>query len=153
LGRRRLDLGRLLFRGKLLLPRLYVAPPLFNDVCERRLLLRLRSTPPLFGNWRCGSCVRVPAALRSPPTWVLVCNTLSTKAAPPNPSVGASTRTHSTLLTLSSSLRVKGLTRGWYGWWTKPYKLAPPLLNWQCGTKHVHLRSWATHGPSNLGQV
>jgi hypothetical protein len=38
-----------------------------------------------------------------------------TKAAPPSPSVGASTRTHSTLLTLSSSLRVKGLTRGWYG--------------------------------------
>jgi hypothetical protein len=57
------------------------------------------------------------------------CNTLSTKAAPPSPSVGASTCTHSTMLTLSSSLRVKGLTRGWYGWWTKAYKLAPPLLN------------------------
>jgi hypothetical protein len=41
----------------------------------------------------------------------------------------ARTRTHNTLLTLSSSLRVKGLTRGWYGWWTMAYKLAPPLLN------------------------
>jgi hypothetical protein len=61
--------------------------------------------------------------------FLLACNTLPTKAAPPSPSVGASTRTHSTLLTLSSSLRVKGLTRGWYGWWTKAYKLAPPLLN------------------------
>jgi hypothetical protein len=39
-----------------------------------------------------------------------ICNTPPTKAAPPNPSVGVSTRTHSTLLTLSSSLRVKGLT-------------------------------------------
>jgi hypothetical protein len=38
------------------------------------------------------------------------CNTLPTKVAPPNPSVGASTRTHSTLFTLSSSLCVKGLT-------------------------------------------
>jgi hypothetical protein len=57
------------------------------------------------------------------------CNTLPTKAAPPSPSVGANTRTHSTLLTLSSSLRVKGLTQWWYGWWTKAYKLAPPLLN------------------------
>jgi hypothetical protein len=57
-----------------------------------------------------------------------ICNTLPTKAAPPSPFVGASTRTHSTLLTLSSPLRVKGLTRGWYGWWTKAYKLAPPLL-------------------------
>jgi hypothetical protein len=57
------------------------------------------------------------------------CNTLPTKAAPPNPSVGASTHTHSTLLTLLSSLHVKELTRGWYGWWTKAYKLAPPLLN------------------------
>jgi hypothetical protein len=37
-------------------------------------------------------------------------NTPATKAAPPSPSVGASTRTHSTLLTLSSSLRVKGFT-------------------------------------------
>jgi hypothetical protein len=59
----------------------------------------------------------------------LLCNTPPTKAAPLSPSVGASTQTHSTLLTLSSSLRVKGLTRGWYGWWTKAYKLAPPLLN------------------------
>jgi hypothetical protein len=58
-----------------------------------------------------------------------ICNTLPTKAAPPNPSVGVSTRTHSTLLTLLSSLRVKGLTRGCYGWWIKTYKLAPPLLN------------------------
>jgi hypothetical protein len=57
------------------------------------------------------------------------CNTPPTKAAPPSPSVGASTRTHSTLLTLPSSLHVKGLTLGWYGWWTKAYKLAPPLLN------------------------
>jgi hypothetical protein len=57
-----------------------------------------------------------------------VYNTPPTKAALPSPSVGASTRTHSTLLTLSSSLRVKGLTRGWYGWWTKAYKLAPALL-------------------------
>jgi hypothetical protein len=57
------------------------------------------------------------------------CNTPPTKAAPPNPFVEASTRTHSTLLTLSSSLRVKGLTRGCYGWWTKFYKLAPPFLN------------------------
>jgi hypothetical protein len=57
------------------------------------------------------------------------CNTPPTKAALPSPSVGGSTRTHSTLLTLSSSLRVKGLTRRWYGWWTKAYKLAPPLLN------------------------
>jgi hypothetical protein len=57
------------------------------------------------------------------------CNTLPTKAAPPSPFVGASTHTHITLLTLSSSLCVKGLTRGWYGWWTKAYKLAPPLLN------------------------
>jgi hypothetical protein len=56
------------------------------------------------------------------------CNTPPTKAAPPSPSVGASTRTHSTLLTLSSSLCVKGLTRGWYGWWTKAYELAPALL-------------------------
>jgi hypothetical protein len=35
---------------------------------------------------------------------------------PPSPSVGPDTYTHSTLLTLSSSLRVKGLTGGWYGW-------------------------------------
>jgi hypothetical protein len=42
------------------------------------------------------------------------CNTPPTKAALPNPSVGASTRTHSTLLTFSSSLRVKGLT--WVVW-------------------------------------
>jgi hypothetical protein len=39
-----------------------------------------------------------------------ICNTLPTKAAPPSPFVGASTRTQSTLLTLSSSLHVKGLT-------------------------------------------
>jgi hypothetical protein len=75
---------------------------------------------------------------------------------PPKPhrhSIGASTRTHSTLLTLSSSLCVKELTRWCYGWWTKAYNLAPPLLNWQCGTKHAQLRSWATHGPSKLGRV
>jgi hypothetical protein len=60
---------------------------------------------------------------KSPPP-----NTLPTKAAPPSSSVGASARTHSTLLTLSSSLRVKGLTRGCYSWWTKANKLAPPLL-------------------------
>jgi hypothetical protein len=39
-----------------------------------------------------------------------ICNTPPTKAAPPSPFVGVSTRTQSTLLTLSSSLRVKGLT-------------------------------------------
>jgi hypothetical protein len=50
-------------------------------------------------------------------------NTPATKTAPPNPSVGASTGTHSTLLSLSSSLRVKGLTRECYGWWTKAYQL------------------------------
>jgi hypothetical protein len=83
----------------------------------------------------------------------LMCNTLPTKAASPSPFVGVSTHTHITLLTLSSSLRVKGLTRGWYCWLTKAYKLAPPLLNKQCGTKHAHQRSWATHGPSNLGRV
>jgi hypothetical protein len=44
-----------------------------------------------------------------------LCNTLPTKTAPPSPSVGASTRTHSTLLTLSPLLRVEGLTQGWYG--------------------------------------
>jgi hypothetical protein len=82
-----------------------------------------------------------------------ICNTLPTKAALLGPSVGASTHTHSTLLTLSSSLRVKGLTRGWYGQWTKPYKLAPPFFNWQCGTKHAQQCSWATHGPSKLGRV
>jgi hypothetical protein len=59
---------------------------------------------------------------------LVVCNTPPTKARPPSPSVRASTRTHSTMLTLLSSLRVKGLTRGWYGWWTKSNKLAPPLL-------------------------
>jgi len=42
---------------------------------------------------------------------------------------GASPLTHSTSLTLSSSLRVKGSTRRCYGWRTKAYKLAPPLLN------------------------
>jgi hypothetical protein len=73
-----------------------------------------------------------------------ICNTPPTKAAPPSPSVGAGTHTHSTLVTLSSSLCVKGLTRGCYGWWTKTYKLAAPLLKWQCGTKHTYLRSWAT---------
>jgi hypothetical protein len=52
-----------------------------------------------------------------------------TKVAPPSPSVGASTHTPNTLLTHSASLRVKGLTRGCFGWWTKAYKLAPPLLN------------------------
>jgi CRISPR/Cas system-associated endoribonuclease Cas2 len=55
-----------------------------------------------------GACSRrfVLGAMYTPPT----------NAALPSPSVGAGTRTHSTLLTLSSSLRVKGLTRGWYGW-------------------------------------
>jgi hypothetical protein len=48
-----------------------------------------------------------------------ICNTPPTKVAPPSPFVGASTRIHNTLLTLSCSLRVKGLTRGCYGWWTK----------------------------------
>ena len=57
------------------------------------------------------------------------CNTLSSKAAPPNPAIGVGTRTHITLLTLSSSLRVKGSTRRCYGWGTKAYKLASPLLN------------------------
>jgi hypothetical protein len=57
------------------------------------------------------------------------CNTPPTKATLPRPFVGASTHTHSTLLTLSSLLRVKGLTQACYGWWTTAYKLAPPLLN------------------------
>jgi hypothetical protein len=70
-------------------------------------------------------CVRVFIGM----SMCALCNTLLTKAAPSNPSVGVSTRTHSTLLTLSSSLRVKGLTQRCYGSWTKAYKLAPPLLN------------------------
>jgi hypothetical protein len=53
--------------------------------------------------------------LTSHKSLIYMCNTLPTKAAPPSPSVGASTHTHSTLLTLSSLLRVKGLTRWWYG--------------------------------------
>jgi hypothetical protein len=57
------------------------------------------------------------------------CNTPPTKVVPSSPSVGASTRTHSTMLTLSSSLHVKGLARVCYGWWTKTYKLVAPLLN------------------------
>jgi hypothetical protein len=38
----------------------------------------------------------------------IICNSPSTKAALPSRSVGVSTRTHITLLTLLSSLRVKG---------------------------------------------
>jgi hypothetical protein len=45
------------------------------------------------------------------------------------PFQGASPHTHSTLLTLSFSLRVKGSTRRCHGWRIKVYKLAPPLLN------------------------
>jgi hypothetical protein len=71
------------------------------------------------------------------------CDTSPTKAAPLSPSVGVSTRTHSTLLTLSLSLRVKGLTRGWYGWWTKAYKVAPP-----CSTSNLALNTrTSAHGP------
>jgi hypothetical protein len=81
----------------------------------------LRST--FVETWYLSSSGHAFAAVR------ILCNTTPTKAAPPSPSVGASTRTHSTLLTLSSSLCVKGLTRGCYGWWTKPYKFAPPFLN------------------------
>ena len=50
----------------------------------------------------------------------------------------ASLLIYSTLLMLSSSLRVKGSTRRCYGWRTKAYKLTPPLLNYQGGTKYVH---------------
>ena len=42
---------------------------------------------------------------------------------------GASLLTHIISLTLSFSLRVKGLTQKCYGWKLKAYKLAPALLN------------------------
>jgi hypothetical protein len=58
------------------------------------------------------------------------CNT------PPSPSVGTSTRTHSTRLTLLSSLRVKGLTRGCYGCWTKAHCWLHP-----CSTSNVALNT------------
>jgi hypothetical protein len=80
---------------------------------------------------------------------LVVCNTPPTKARPPSPSVRASTRTHSTMLTLLSSLRVKGLTRGWYGWWTR-------LISWlhPCSTSNVALNTrTCAHGPSKLGRV
>jgi hypothetical protein len=41
----------------------------------------------------------------------------------------AGPHTHSTLLTLSSPLRLKGSTQRCYGWRINAYKLAPPLLN------------------------
>jgi hypothetical protein len=69
--------------------------------------------------------------------------TLPTKAAPPNPSVGADTRTHSTLLTLSSLLLVKGLTRGWYGGEQR-------LISWlhPCSASNVALNTrTCAHGP------
>lgn len=38
------------------------------------------------------------------------------------------------------SFRVKGLTQEWFGWRdVRPFKLVPPLLNQQGGTKHVHI--------------
>jgi hypothetical protein len=44
---------------------------------------------------------------------------------------------HSTSLTLSSSLYVKGLIQSCYIWNDRDYKLAHTLLNFQSGTKHT----------------
>ena len=63
------------------------------------------------------------------------CNTLAQIRLMSSPPIGADPCLHSTPLTLSSSLRVKGLTRRCYIWYTRVYMLVLLSLNYQCGTK------------------
>lgn len=63
----------------------------------------------------------------------------------PSTSCGTSPHTHITSLKLSSSLRVKELTRRWYDWNTKDHKLARTYLYYQggiIGPKTRTLISW-----------
>jgi hypothetical protein len=77
-----------------------------------------------------------------------ICNTPHSKLLIwPSSARGMSLHTHSTSLTLSSSLYVKGLTYRYNDWNDKAYKLAFTLLNFQGGTKpanHNHtFVTWA----------